>query len=292
MRRVILVCVLSGFIFAGCGSDDDETPLEQEQVQDVLVYLSTSPLSDSGTNSTAISDENLISRLILFGVDDKNMFVKAFPVITNPSMTGIALTIPIEVKTFYAVANPTMAIESANLSSFSDIFNLTSSFAVAPAAPFLMSGKGNVSGSAVNIELIRAVARIEVVAHNDFVIESVTVKKTPDKGYVFKKETSEPPASSVMVAYPANTTNFIVYVAENTKNSPSEFEVAGKYLGQPVSYSIVLENNGSAVNIVRNTCYQISITESNDVDCTFTITITMPVWEDVNTDNYIITKEK
>ena len=294
MKRFFLICVLSGFIFSGCGKDEEpqEEPQEEpkkEQVQDVMVYLSTGSFSNTGPESTVISNESQISKLILFGVDDKNKFITAFPIITNPSMTGIKLTVPIEVKTIHAIANPTLTIESINLSTFSDIFNLTCNFTTAPTAPFIMSGKGSVSSARANIELLRIVAKIEVVAHNDFVIESITVKKTPDKGYVFKKETSEPPTSA-SVSYPANTTNFIVYVAENTKNNPSEFEVAGKYRGQPVSYPIVLENNGSAVNIVRNVRYQINITESNDEDCTFTIT--MPAWEDINADNYIIPREK
>jgi len=155
-----------------------------------------------------------------------------------------------------------------------------------PQSPFLMSGKGDVIGRNVQINLVRAAAKIEVIAKNEFVIESVTVKNTPDKGYIFDNATLETPVSSNMAIYPANTTNSIVYVAENSKKKPTEIVVAGRYLGKKANYTIVLKNEGLPVDIVRNTIYQVSISAIDELNCN--VSVTIPIWKDVAADKQVI----
>ena len=283
MKRISILYVLCGFVLAGCGNKEVDTT-----ENDVFVYISTNPLSDLGKSATTM-EENLISKFLLYGVNDKNVVVKTFPAITDPPLDGIQLIIPKEVKTLYAIANPSAGIENVNPSSLSGLLNLTGDFTTVPVSPFLMSGKGDVTGSNVSIVLTRAVAKIEVIAHNEFVIESVTVKNTPDKGYVFKKETIAAPTSSRRVDYSANTTNSIVYVAENSKNSPTELVVSGTYLNKRASYTIVLKNNLAPIDIARNTYYKVNISAITDSECTVSITIL--VWDVKETDDHIIPDE-
>jgi len=283
MKRIVLLLVLCGFILAGCG-EDIVTPSENER--DVWVYFSASPLTKS-FKSAASTDETEISKLILYGVDDKDVLVTTFPVISNPSLTGITLTIPVEVTTFYAIANPSAAIESTPPSTFADLLNLTGNFTAAPAAPFIMGGKGVIvdASASANIELIRAVAKIEVIAENEFEIESVTVMNTPDKGYVFRKETRVAPTTSGRVNYDVNT-GLTVYVAENSKDNPTELLVKGTYLGKQANYKLVLKKDESPIDIARNTFYKVRVSAITHIDCTFTITI--PDWDEMITEDHII----
>ena len=278
MKRIVFVYVLCGLVLAGC----DDKVNAPENDDDVLVYISTNPLSE--VKSAATADEDMISRLILYGVDDKNMVVDTFS-ISQPSLEGVRLSISKTIKSLYAIANPSAVIQSAIPPSLSDLLNLTGDFTDAPQSPFLMGGKGDVVGSTADIELVRAVAKIEVSALNEFEIESVAVQNTPDKGYVFKKETIAAPTSG-RVSYPANTTNSIVYVAENSKSSPTKLLVIGTYLGKRANYTIELTSGGKAIDIVRNTYYKVGVSAVTDVDCTFTITI--PEWEDKKTDDHVI----
>ena len=280
MKRIVLLLVLSVFVLAGC---EKNLPADENQV---LIYLSAGSLENQESKSTATDAEELISKLLLYGVDDKNAVVKIFPVISNPTLTGFKLTIPVQVKTLYAIANPTADIENATPSNVSDLLNMTANFTAAPQSPFIMGGKGTVSGSNANIELIRAIAKVEIISKNEFQINTVTVKNTPDKGFVFQKESTAAPATSSRVAYPANT-NTTVYVAENSKDNQTEFEITGTYLGKQATYTIVLSKDEAPIDIVRNTCYMVSVSALTDKECTFTIDI--PSWEGVITaDEHII----
>ena len=292
MKRIVLWFVLCGFFLAGCGDDEVITP---EGYRDVWISFSASPLSKS-LKSTATTEESVISKLILYGVDDKNVLVQGFRVEKiNPSIKGIELTIPVEIKTLYAIANPTAGLESVTISTYSDLINCAGNFAVAPVAPFLMGGEGEINDSEATIELIRSVAKIKVEAINDFELESVTVKNTPNQGYIFSKDAHTAPATSVRVDYDAKnvgsttTNSIIVYVVENSKNNPTEFEVTGKYLGQQATYTIVLKNNDLPIDIVRNTFYTVRITAISDIECTFNIEI--PAWTEIETDEHEIPDE-
>jgi len=280
MKKIVYLLILCGFVLAGCGKNP---PAGETQV---LINLSTGPMINTDTKSAT---EDMISKLILYGVDDKNAVVKIFPVIPNPSLTGIPLTVPVEVKTLYAIANPAPEIESATPSNVSDLLNLTGNFAAAPQSPFIMGGSGTISGSSANIVLLRAVAKVEIIEENEFEIESVTVKNTPNKGYVFKKESTTPPSSSARIDYPAKTANSTVYIAENSKNNPTEFAITGKYLDKQVNYTIVIKKDGSPIDLARNTCYKVFISASPDLECTVTISITE--WDEVDADEHIIPDE-
>ena len=281
MKRIVLLLILSMFVLAGC---EKNLPADENQV---LIYLSTGSLANQETKSTTADAEKLISKIVLYGVDDKNAVVKTFTV-PNPTLTGFKLTIPVQVKTLYAIANPTADIENAATPlNVAAILNLTADFTEAPQSPYIMSGIGAVSGSNANIELIRAIAKVEISPQNEFLIESVTVKNTPDKGFVFKKESTAAPTTSSRVSYPANTSNSTVYVAENSKDNPTEFEITGTYLGKQAIYTIVLSKDNTPIDIVRNTYYKVSVSALTDKECT--ITITIPAWEGViTTDEHII----
>jgi len=280
MKRVINLLILCVFIFVGCNKD---TPKNETQV---TIYLSTGTMTNTETKS-ATDDENRISELVLYGVDDKQAVVKIFPVITNPS-SSISQPVPVEVKTLYAIANPTAEIKSATPSNVSDLLNLTANFAAPPQSPFIMGGKGNIAAASANIELIRAVAKVEIIAENGLEIESLTVKNTPNRGYVFKKETLASPTASAMINYSTvNSTNPVVYVAENSKNDPTEFAIKGKYLDKDVNYTIVIKKNGVPLDIARNTCYKVYISATPDLECTVAISITDWVDEE-DIDDHII----
>ena len=279
MKRIVYLLALCGFVLAGC---DNDTPASETQV---TINLSISQMANADTKSAT---EDMISKFVLYGVDDKNAVVKIFPV-SNQSLTGIIQSIPIEVKTIYAIANPTSEIENATLSDVSDLQDLTANFTSAPQSPFFMGGMGAVSGSNANIELIRAVAKVEFIEENGFEIVSVAVSNTPNRGYIFKKATIAPPSSSTMVNYTAKTTK-TVYVAENSKNNPTEFLITGKYLDKEINnYPIFIKKDGALLDIARNACYKVFISATPDLECTVTISITE--WDEVDADEQTIPDE-
>ena len=287
MKKSVLLCVLCVYIFTGC--KDSKEPIEPDDRQ-VVIYFSAKPTTSSLLKSTATAAESLISKVVLFGLDAQNNVIENYAVINNPSLAGIPLTISIDVKSLYAIANPSTAMETAKPSSVSDLMNLVGDFTNAPQSPFLMAGIGNVNGDKVNMELIRAVAKIEIIGKNSFQIATVTVKNTPDKGYVFRKETLSVPAAAGMVNYPAiNSTTPILYVAENSRLTPTQFVVTGTLQGKQASYTIALTNEAQNIDIIRNTHYQVGITPITESECT--IAITIPAWSDAATDDHVIPDE-
>ena len=287
MKKKVLLYALCACIFTGC-KDSKETLEPDDRQVDIL--FSAKATTSSFLKSTVTPAENLISKVILFGVDVQNNVIENYAVINNPPLTGIQLTISKDVKSLYAIANPSTDMEATKPSSVSDLMNLVGDFTNAPQSPFLMGGNGNVIGDKVNIELIRAVAKIEIIGKNGFQIATVTVKNTTGKGYVFRKETFSVPASASMVNYPAiNTTNPILYVAENSRQNPTQFVVTGQLQGKQASYTIVLTNEGQNVDIVRNTHYQVDITPITESECI--VTITIPAWSDATTDDHVIPDE-
>ena len=283
MNKIVLLFVVFGFILTGCGGDDP-TPVMKRQV---TVYISTTSLSNSSIKTTASPSENLISKIIFFSVDGQNKIVETFQAISNPSVSGILLEISEPVKSFYAIANPSATIEGAKPSTVSDLMNLTCDFSTSPVSPFLMCGKGEVVDDRVNIELIRAIAKIEVIGKEGFEIQTVTVKNTPDKGYAFKQATLSLPASAVRVNYPVITSSApSFYVAESAGQNPASFAVTGKIDGKNASFTITLKSGGKAIDIVRNTHYQINIKPDDNDVCD--VTITIPDWGGVVTDDHFI----
>ena len=251
----MLLFVLCHFVMTGCEHDPQNDPEADRMVE---VSFTTRSLSGSLLKSAANPAEDLIEKIILFGVNEQNEVVQTFPVLVNPPLSGKPLTISRKVKSLYAIANPSTAMEAATLSSVSDIMGMVGDFTNAPRSPFLMSGKSNVSGNSVNIELIRAVAKINITGKNGFQITSVTVMNTAAKVYVFNRETLSIPGSVNMVNYPAVNSSSI-YIAENSKLNPVQFVVTGQLQGEQKNHSFTLESGGQNIDIVRNTSYQVSI---------------------------------
>ena len=238
------------FIMTGCEHEAKDEP-EPEHVVEVSFTIRS--LSGSSLKSAANSAENFIEKIILFGVDDQNQVVQTFSI----SATGSTLTIPRKIKSLYAIANPSPAMEAA--SSVSDLTNMVGDFTNAPQSPFLMSGKSSVSGNSVNIELIRVVAKINIIGENGFQITSVTVMNTTAKGYIFSRETLPAPSPANMVDYTVNNNPSTIYIAENSRSNPIQFIVSGQLQGKPKSHFFTLERGGQNIDILRNTSYQVSI---------------------------------
>ena len=248
---IVLLFAFSHFIMTGCKHDPQDDPEADRLIE---VSFSTRSLSGSLLKSAANPAEDLIGKIILFGVNDQNQVVKTFPVL----VTGGTLTIPRKVQTLYAIANPSPAMEAATPSSVSDLTNMIGDFTNAPQSPFLMSGKRVVSGNSVNIELIRAVAKIDIICINGFQIETVTVMNTAAKGYVFNRETLSIPTLDV-VTYSFSGNNPSIYVAESSKQKPVQIVVTGKIQGKQKSLTFTLTKDEQDIDIIRNTRYQVTI---------------------------------
>ena len=287
MKRIVFLTVFAGIILAGC----DRDPIDSELDHEVLIILSADPLSSSLLKSTATTAENRVDKIILFGVDKQGTTIlEKYPAITNPTLAGFKLTIKKQVGTFYAIANPSAALETAaaaaSVSTVAQLKALTNNFGSAmPISPFLMAGEGAVNGATANIELIRAVAKIEIKAGAGFAISSVTVNNTPNSGFVFKQTTPSVPSSGVSrINYPVvNSATPILYVAESTSSNPVTFDVSGRIEnGNLTTYTVSLKVNSANVNIARNTHYTVSIIPITETECT--VIVTIPNWADVNAD--------
>jgi len=223
-----------------------------------MINFTAGPLSGTLLKSAATTEEDLITKIILFGVDDQKV-VQTF--LLNPSSSGTPLTISRKVKSLYAIANPSDSIQSATPSTLADLMSLTDDFTTAPVSPFLMSGKEEIpiASASVNIKLVRAIAKIEIkVIDNDFVFESLTVQNTPDKGYVFSSNPLSIPTHKKVFYLPS--TEKILYVPENSSQNPTtEFVVTGKFQGQQITHTFTLKKEKVGINIERNNCYQVDI---------------------------------
>ena len=273
-RNIIFLSIVFIMIYlAGCKQIDNENQNSQ-----VVIHLTAKSLSGT-LSSTASSVENSISKVILFGVDDQDKVVQTFAPIQKPSLKDTALYVSQKVSMLYAIANPSESLAKATPSTGLDIMNLIDDFTTAPEAPFLMGGKGEIKNFSVTIELIRAVAKIEVKGKNDFQITSVTVENTSDRGYVFKQKSLSLPAFTQSVKYAAViSATPTLYVAESLAQNPASFVVKGTLEGKQASYTFTLLSEGKKIDLVRNTHYQISITPITHDDCI--ITVKIPTWDD------------
>ena len=259
---LFLLNVLILFHPTGCDSIKDT-----DQDRQIAISFTAEGLSGTLLKSAASSDEKIISKILLFGVDEnRSEVIHTFK--STSSDTSIILSR--KVKWLYAIANPSADIEETTFTTVSQLIDLTGDFTVAPVSPFLMSGIAELpyASASVNINLVRAVAKIEIVnTETDFVIESVTVDKTPAKGYVFSRTSlSVPTSSRVTYFYSADdlAINSSIYVAENNSNQ-TEFAVIGKFRGIRMIYIFGLTSNGGQnVEIKRNTCYQVDISFESD----------------------------
>lgn len=266
MKKNILMFVFCGLLLAGCR--EKVPPPEMDRL--VEINFSTKLL----LSSLSTQDENKITKIILYGFDKDEKFVDTVLIIPNSSSTDISRTIliPKEITSFHAIANPSAGIGEWVLSSLtvSEIERQICDFSTTPVSPFLMSGKGKITGNKVDIVLIRVVARIDFIGVEGYQIESVKVTKTRDKGFVFRHEPVTIPSSAQWIGYTIDFPEPVVYIAES-KSDPSsaEFIINGKYEGETESRAIHLDTD-----IVRNTYYRVEISPKTS------ITITIPDWED------------
>ena len=207
--------------------------------------------------------------------------VKSFPVIDNPPLTGLTLTISKYITSFYAIANPSAILETATPANVSDVMALTGDFTNAPQSPFLMGGHANVKESNVHIELVRAIAKITVSGEDGFDVQSVTVKNTPAEGFVFAQSTLTAPSSD-RVDYPENSATTI-YVAENSGQNPTTLTVKGTYYGRPSEVDVHFVMNGELVDLVRNTSYSIVI---GSIAQDYYIKVSIRDWDDQEIDRH------
>jgi hypothetical protein len=293
MKNLVFILILGAFILAGCKQE----PFDPEQdFQDVVVFSSAQSL----LKSAASQAEDAISEIILYGLEGSTVVHKltitaAAEITSITGNNGLKLTIPRKIRQFYAIANPSSALKTsltnsppANSNAFT---SLADNFAAtAPASPFLMSGNATVDTNLkqVNIQLTRAVAKVQFYSESDFTISSVVVNRTPNGGYVFARETVAVPGSSSRISY-SSVSGSLVYVAENTSTTSTntQFVVSGIFDSKSVQYPIDLKTGGTLISIERNKHYQVIITPITEHECTFKIT-NIPPWEDVIPDPVVV----
>ena len=284
MKRIALLIVLGVIVLSGCNHD----MIEPDGTRDIVVFFTPQSLSASLLKSEANADEKTINEILIFGVDAaENYVVQDFTLIENPSLTGgITLTeVSRHVKWLYAIANPAETIKNAPTpATISDLMALTFDLSSSPEPPFVMSGKGQVvNEQAAKIELVRTVAKIEITAIENFLIQKITVTNTPNEGYVFKQESVTAQTTTTYVETYDEQTSAIIYVAENSNTTtPTMFTVTGLFDGESVDYVIDFKQGVNQVIIERNKHYQIGVTAITHSEGSFTISI--PDWDDVETD--------
>ena len=256
---IALLFAFSIFIIAGCEHDANDNP-EPERL--VKVGYSAVSLSGTSQKSTATAAEDLIESIILFGVDNSGNVVQNYQKLEDGLLSDIQLSIHGKVKWLYAIANPSSEMETADPQTVTDLLNMTIGYSAnSPQSPFLMSCIEEVVGNSIELEFIRAIAKIEVVGINGFDVESVSVT-TAANGYVFNREASgnmSVPTGTTTYNYDFTSTNPTIYVAENSKQSPLQFVVSGMFDGKLQSCNIILKNGGQNIDVVRNTYYQVRV---------------------------------
>ena len=286
MKKLVFCLSLCGLFWTGCTREPKET-LDEGRIE----ILFTANTQASLLKSTPTTAENNVTEIMLIGVDGSGNVVTGgcTPAsLTGADLTaaltvlGTSITVSKRVVTLYAIANPSSSLRtSANsLTTLSGLQGLTNSFAAPmPASPFMMSGTGTVNHTAktVAIELIRAVAKIDIRSGTTgFVITSASVQSTPDLGYVFGRTPLVIPTSGMTrVNYGAVTSaNPILYAAESPGSaSGTSFNVTGSYDEKTATYNFRLTKLTSYIDIVRNTHYVVNINPVTEATCTITITI-------------------
>ena len=282
MKNLFLILfIFSATILTGCNREHID-----DGVHDIVVFFTTEGIA---LKSTATPEEKDIMEVILFGVDGDGNFIQHY-LVTQSQLSApedIVLTkVSRKVKTFYAIANPSVDMKEAVTNSELNatyLNSMTNNFSTHPSSPFLMSGTENIKNYSVHIDFVRTVARVEITALNELEIITVTVENTPNTGYVFTQSPFSIP-SSTRVAYeninPISPSHARIYIAENIAANPAKITLSGEFEGLPVSYSFFLKQNDKDIDIVRNRNYKVEITPALEGTGGFTINI--PDWTDVD----------
>ena len=282
MKKVVISFAFIALVFAGCSKNPN---IDLEGDRDIVIHFT--PQASVLKSSIGLPAESTISSITVYGVESAGNADKLFDLTALPP-SGHPYTLLRKYTSLYAIANNGSLTIPAGATTRTALEALTGSFASAPASPFLMSGTISVadkSVTTVTIELVRAVAKVEINAQ-DFVIQSVTVQSTPNMGYVFGKSPFAIPSggSFAKVNYPLvnySSSNNIFYVAENVgATTPTQFLVTGTYLGKTANYTFSLTKGGTKVDILRNTHYVVKVTAITQDD--FIINVTIKQWDDVN----------
>lgn len=296
--KKIIIFVLCALVFFGCKQQPIDGP---EGDRDIVVFFSSQYILTSTLKSAASENEKLINKVVLFGFDASDNFViNSKWVISNPFLSGQKITaISKNVKTIWAIANPTVEMESTIPVNVSALKALTKDYPEnsPPNTQFLMSGKGTVNDYSVTIPLYFAVAKVEIIP-DGFTITSVEVKNTLNRVFVFDENLfngaplsiplvpSGAGVSRVNYASPSSQPDPLVfYVAENnatnTDNS-TKFMISGTVEGMPViDYKLELILDGSIIPIRRNTHYTVKISPTDG-----TVIISVPGWTDQPTQGH------
>lgn len=282
-KKMFIPLLMWGVLFVSCSKEDKNLPSENG-ARKVMINFTTTAMSDMTTRSEGSVEENAIEKVAIFGINNQGQIEQTFPVIENPLTTGNVINIQNNVKMLKVIANPSSDI-NLNFSSLAEMESATFDCKTAPQSPYIMSGTSEVNSNSINIELVRNIAKIEVKGTNGFAVTSVTVKRTPSKSYVFERATLPSFDLSDYIDYPKKTGS-IVYVAENSKKTPTELFVTGTYNGALTAYTITLSQNSQPIDILRNTSYIVSINPISSEDCS--VDVTIPEWnEQVADDNFI-----
>jgi hypothetical protein len=297
MKKSILLFALCACIFAGCSKEEPQDMSGSDEYQ-VMVSLSTD-FTQSMLKSEATDAEKTVNKVILFGVAEDGSYVATYTINHQP-IAAEPITILRKVKTLYAIANPTAAIEGLASPNAATLDLLAGSFT--GASPFLMGGKGTITKNGadytVSIQLVRTAAKVAFASTNaELTITSVTVKNTPHQAYVFRQGITDEVEDGVAATPdPAGRSNDatvtgsapIVYVAESVNNDAANtttFTVAGTYDGKTASYDVVLKTGTNNQPIDRNRHYSVRLKPITESVCDVSV-FDIPDWDDVDGGEY------
>ena len=282
MKKIFISLLVCGTLLNSCLKDKNLAPCLASK--DVVINFTTKAMSDITTRSAGSAAENAIIKLAVFGINEIGQVEQTFPVINNPMLTGNTLSILESVKTLKVIANPS-ADMTLEYSSLAELNAALLELENAPASPFVMGGETEVNSSVINVELVRSIAKIDVKGANGFNVASVAVLNTPSVGYVFAQSEIPSFATSQYTAY-TEQNGSVVYVGENSKDTPTRLLVKGTYDGSLTAYTITLAQNSQLIDIVRNTAYEVTITPISNLECI--VDVSIPEWNDIVADDNFI----
>ena len=258
VRNKIIALLFSFSLFVMAGCEDDPEP--------VTVSFSIMSMTGEDLLKSATIAENLITKIILFGVNAQGTVITNIPAFTGVSLSGThhnLSSLSKNVTSLYAIANPSVAMEEANPLNVTDLMAMTGDFSIAPQSPFLMSCISEVNSTNINLEFVRTVAKVNIIGLPGFVIDSIRVMNTPSAGYVFDRGAfSVPTSSRISYSYPVG--NPSIYIAESSLQNPVQFLVKGKFHYVPDSLIYTLKDEGQIIDIVRNNYYQGNVGFNDD----------------------------